>query len=96
MKKLSHKLKILTLKKYIALDLDLKYSYGFGNNLWRNGTNIITSSPRQNSYWCESSEDSLDGVFTAKILVTRLNRKSDWSCNVGIIRSTSNNQASYY
>lgn len=96
LEKFTNRLKSLKMEQYIDPTLKISFKKGFGNNLFKNGTNIIDATQRTGSYWCECSNEVLEGAFFAVLKIHNITRKSDWSLNIGIQRATSTNQGSYY
>lgn len=96
--KYTNRLRSITMIQYVDPALKISFKKGFGNNLFRNGTNIIEANAnnRTGSYWCECSNEVLEGPFYAVLKIHNITRKSDWSLNIGIQRATSQNQGSYY
>ena len=63
------------------------------------GGNRIIVTPRGSSYWATKSVEVLEGAFICKIRVVSINSNNKggyWNYAVGIIRSDSNNDTSYY
>jgi hypothetical protein len=63
------------------------------------GGNRINVTPRGSSYWATKSVEVLEGAFICKIRVVSINSNSVgsyWNYAVGIIRSDSTNDTSYY
>lgn len=92
-----NKLKTISKNDFISENTNLNFLKVLVNPIFNNGSNIIISQKRNNgSYWSVSSENILEGEFCAKIRINKILNKSDWSLNIGIIRSNSTNTSTYY
>lgn len=95
--KFSSKLSYMSKNKIIDPDLKISYINGSGNTYFLNGSNVVKSNGVHiGSYWCEKSEETLEGPFTAKFKINNITIKTDWRINIGIIKSNSTKVNNYY
>lgn len=96
-RKLISRFKYTTKDKLVDPYLKISFKRGAGNTNFTNGSNIIISEAKNTgSYWRICSEETLEGPFFAKLKINNISRNSDWSLNIGIQRSNSVNDSSYY
>lgn len=95
--KVDLKLKYSSIEKIIDPSLKISFVKSSSNLKFRSGTSIIQSIQRNNgSYYCETSEEIFDAELFVRLKIIKIKRKSDWSLNIGLIRSTSENNQTYY
>lgn len=95
--KIDLKLRYSSIEKITDPNLKVSFISSCGNLNFRSGTSTIISA-RQNtgSYYCETSEEVLEGELFARLRINNITRKSDWSLNIGLLRANSQNHSSYY
>ena len=96
-KKLNSRFRYTSKEKLIDPELKISFKRGAGNTNFTNGSNVVIAERRNTgSYWRVCSEEVLEGPFFAKLRINTISRTSDWSLNIGIQRSNSVNDSSYY
>lgn len=93
--------KITNLKIQDLLDGKFNFTYKMSSCSlnWEHDSPNILVTPRNSSYWCYRSQETVEGPFTCKVLVKNINTSSVsgvWNYSFGLIKPHMINESNYY